>query len=66
MYDFKIAATDKATLYRDVAAALEALVASPSWFTGAVIYEPASVIEGPGARTWRARSSPETAVWARD
>ena len=28
--------------------ALEALVASPSSFTGAVIYEPASVIEGPG------------------
>ena len=27
MYDFKIAATDKATLYKDVAAALEALVA---------------------------------------
>jgi len=27
MYDFKIAATDKATLYRDLAAALEALVA---------------------------------------
>jgi GAF domain-containing protein len=26
MYDFKIAATDKATLYKDVAAALEALV----------------------------------------
>ena len=46
--------------------ALEALVASPSWFTGAVIYEPASVIEGPGARTWPARSSPETAGWVRD
>ncbi len=27
MYDFKIAATDKATLYRELAAALEALVA---------------------------------------
>ena len=27
MYDFKIAAADKATLYRDLAAALEALVA---------------------------------------
>ena len=27
MYDFKIAAADKATLYRDIAAALEALVA---------------------------------------
>ena len=27
MYDFKIAATDKATLYADLAAALEALVA---------------------------------------
>lgn len=30
MYDFKIAADDKATLYRDLAAALEALVAGES------------------------------------
>jgi GAF domain-containing protein len=30
MYDFKIAATDKPTLYRDLAAALEALVAGES------------------------------------
>ena len=36
MYDFKIAAADKATLYRDLASALEGLVtgepdASPTW-----------------------------------